>query len=147
MLAWNTRKHRYTTTWARFCLCGFDNNRTCKCAIVNCTNANSSGSAHLMLGYVHPSLKCTNSTLSIFGIEICKSAASYAEFCEAMKVKKNEFVESLKFSTNRGEWHYWWYLGQIIGTTFQTIFLNIGANRKIWLSINHWFRIDRLGGW
>ena len=42
-------------------------------------------------------IKGTYSTLSIFGIEICKSAASYADFCEAMKVKENEFVESLKF--------------------------------------------------
>ena len=43
-------------------------------------------------------IKGTYSTLSIFGIEICKSAASYADFCEAMKVKENEFVESLKLN-------------------------------------------------
>ena len=41
-------------------------------------------------------IKGTDSSLSILGIEICKSAASYADFCEAMKVKENEFVESLK---------------------------------------------------
>ena len=44
-------------------------------------------------------IKGTNSTLSIFGIEICESAASYAEFCGAMKVKENEFIESLKSQT------------------------------------------------
>lgn len=43
-------------------------------------------------------IKGTDSSLSIFGIEICKSAASYADFCEAMKVKENEFVESLKLN-------------------------------------------------
>ena len=43
-------------------------------------------------------IKGTYSTLSIFGIEICKLAASYADFCEAMKVKENEFVESLKLN-------------------------------------------------
>lgn len=40
-------------------------------------------------------IKGTDSTLSIFGIEICKSAASYVDFCEKMKVKEKEFVESL----------------------------------------------------
>ena len=43
-------------------------------------------------------IKGTDSSLSIFGIEICKLAASYADFCEAMKVKENEFVESLKLN-------------------------------------------------
>ena len=43
-------------------------------------------------------IKGTDSSLAIFGIEICKSAASYADFCEAMKVKENEFVESLKLN-------------------------------------------------
>ena len=40
-------------------------------------------------------IKGTNSTLSIFGIEICKSADSYANFCEEMRIKEKEFVESL----------------------------------------------------
>ena len=40
-------------------------------------------------------IKGTDSSLSIFGIEICKSAASYVDFCEKMKVKEKEFVESL----------------------------------------------------
>lgn len=44
-------------------------------------------------------IKGSDSTLSIFGIEICESAASYAEFCGAMKVKENEFIESLKSQT------------------------------------------------
>lgn len=35
-------------------------------------------------------------TLSIFGIEICKSATSYAEFCEKMGEMEDRFVESLK---------------------------------------------------
>ena len=35
-------------------------------------------------------------TLSIFGIEICKSATSYAEFCEKMGEMEAEFVDSLK---------------------------------------------------
>lgn len=43
-------------------------------------------------------IKGTDATLSIFGIEICKSAASYVDFCEVMKVKENEFVESLKLN-------------------------------------------------
>lgn len=34
-------------------------------------------------------------TLSIFGIEICKSATSYAEFCEKMGEMEDGFVESL----------------------------------------------------
>ena len=40
-------------------------------------------------------IKGTNSTLSIFGIEICKSADSYENFCEEMRIKEKEFVESL----------------------------------------------------
>ena len=40
-------------------------------------------------------IKGTNSTLSIFGIEICKSADSYANFCEEMRIKEKEFVESI----------------------------------------------------
>ena len=40
-------------------------------------------------------IKGTDSTLSIFGIEICKSADSYANFCEEMRIKEKEFVESL----------------------------------------------------
>lgn len=41
-------------------------------------------------------LKGSAATLSIFGIEICKSATSYAEFCEKMGEMEAEFVESLK---------------------------------------------------
>lgn len=40
-------------------------------------------------------IKGTDSTLSIFGIEISKSADSYASFCEVMKIKEKKFVESL----------------------------------------------------
>lgn len=40
-------------------------------------------------------IKGTNSTLSIFGIEIYKSADSYENFCEEMRIKEKEFVESL----------------------------------------------------
>lgn len=40
-------------------------------------------------------IKGTDSTLSIFGIEICKSADSYEHFCEEMRIKEKEFVESL----------------------------------------------------
>lgn len=40
-------------------------------------------------------LKGSAATLSIFGIEICKSATSYAEFCEKMGEMEAEFVESL----------------------------------------------------
>lgn len=35
-------------------------------------------------------------TLSIFGIEICKSATSYSDFCEKMGEMEDGFVESLK---------------------------------------------------
>ncbi len=41
-------------------------------------------------------LKGSEATLSIFGIEICKSATSYAEFCEKMGEMEDRFVESLK---------------------------------------------------
>lgn len=41
-------------------------------------------------------LQGSMATLSIFGIEICKSATSYAEFCEKMGEMEAEFVDSLK---------------------------------------------------
>ena len=41
-------------------------------------------------------LKGSAATLSIFGIEICKSATSYAEFCEKIGEMEDRFVESLK---------------------------------------------------
>lgn len=41
-------------------------------------------------------LQGSAATLSIFGIEICKSATSYAEFCERMGEMEDRFVESLK---------------------------------------------------
>ena len=40
-------------------------------------------------------LKGSGATLSIFGIEICKSATSYEEFCEKMGEMEERFVESL----------------------------------------------------
>ena len=40
-------------------------------------------------------LKDRSATMSIFGIEICKNATSYADFCERMKEKEQEFVKSL----------------------------------------------------
>lgn len=40
-------------------------------------------------------LKGSAATLSIFGIEICKSATSYSDFCEKMREMEEEFVESL----------------------------------------------------
>lgn len=40
-------------------------------------------------------LKGRNSTLSIFGIEICKKASSYSDFCEKMKEMEAIFVESI----------------------------------------------------
>lgn len=40
-------------------------------------------------------LQGSMATLSIFGIEICKSATSYAEFCEKMGKMEDGFVESL----------------------------------------------------
>ena len=43
-------------------------------------------------------VKGTYSTLSIFGIEICKSATSYTEFCEMMKLNEKEFVVSLNMN-------------------------------------------------
>lgn len=41
-------------------------------------------------------MKGNSSTLSIFGIEISKTASSYADFCEEMKKMEEAFVESLK---------------------------------------------------
>lgn len=41
-------------------------------------------------------LQGSMATLSIFGIEICKSATSYVEFCEKMGEMEPEFVESLR---------------------------------------------------
>ena len=41
-------------------------------------------------------LKGKDATLSIFGIEISKTASSYADFCEQMKAMEATFVESLK---------------------------------------------------
>lgn len=41
-------------------------------------------------------LKDSASTLSIFGIEICKTAFSYTNFCENMQKMELAFVESLK---------------------------------------------------
>lgn len=41
-------------------------------------------------------LQGSMATLSIFGIEICKSATSYVEFCEKMGEMEDGFLESLK---------------------------------------------------
>lgn len=41
-------------------------------------------------------LRDTQSTLSIFGIEICKTASSYADFCEKMAENELQFLNSLK---------------------------------------------------
>ena len=41
-------------------------------------------------------LKNSSATLSIFGIEICQKALSYADFCGRMKKKEQDFVKSLK---------------------------------------------------
>lgn len=41
-------------------------------------------------------LKGSAATLLIFGIEICKSATSYSDFCEKMGEMEDRFVESLK---------------------------------------------------
>ena len=41
-------------------------------------------------------LQGSMATLSIFGIEICKSATSYSDFCEKMGEMEAEFVDSLK---------------------------------------------------
>ena len=41
-------------------------------------------------------LQGSMATLSIFGIEICKSATSYSDFCEKMGEMEDGFVESLK---------------------------------------------------
>ena len=40
-------------------------------------------------------IRGTNSSLSIFGIEISKTASSYADFCKEMKDKEMEFITSL----------------------------------------------------
>ena len=40
-------------------------------------------------------LKDSNSIMSIFGIEICKEAKSYLEFCEKMKDMEKAFLDSL----------------------------------------------------
>ena len=40
-------------------------------------------------------IKNISSTLSIFGIEICRTATSYAEFCDKMQEKENDFLSSL----------------------------------------------------
>ena len=40
-------------------------------------------------------LTSSTSTISIFGIEVCKTASSYAEFCEQMAEKEQDFVKSL----------------------------------------------------
>lgn len=40
-------------------------------------------------------LKDSTSTLSIFGVEICRTAHSYADFCAQMKIKEQELIESL----------------------------------------------------
>lgn len=41
-------------------------------------------------------LKDSDATMSIFGIEICKEAKSYPDFCEKMKVMEKTFIESLQ---------------------------------------------------
>ena len=41
-------------------------------------------------------LKDSTSTLSIFGIEISKAKSSYADFCESMKTKEKEFIDSIR---------------------------------------------------
>jgi hypothetical protein len=40
-------------------------------------------------------LKGSTATLSIFGIEISKTASSYADFCEKMKEMEMAFVKSV----------------------------------------------------
>ena len=40
-------------------------------------------------------LKYSTSTLSVFGVEICRTALSYADFCAQVKIKEQEFIESL----------------------------------------------------
>ena len=41
----------------------------------------------------------TNTTMSLFGIEISKVTKSYSDFCNEMKVFENVFLESIKLST------------------------------------------------
>ena len=43
-------------------------------------------------------LKDSDSMMSIFGIEICKEAKSYPEFCEKMKDMEKEFLNSLNIT-------------------------------------------------
>ena len=40
-------------------------------------------------------LKGKDATISIFGIEISKTASSYADFCDQMKAMEATFVQSL----------------------------------------------------
>ena len=40
-------------------------------------------------------LRGSSATLSIYGIEICRSATSYADFCEQMKALEAAFLQSL----------------------------------------------------
>ena len=42
-------------------------------------------------------LKGSSSTLSIFGVEICKSATSYADFCDKMRDMESTFLYSLNY--------------------------------------------------
>lgn len=42
-------------------------------------------------------LKDSASTLAIYGIEICKTATSYKDFCEKMKGMEDKFVQSLDY--------------------------------------------------
>ena len=37
----------------------------------------------------------SDSTLSIFGIEICREATSYSDFCQQMKKNEQLFIQSL----------------------------------------------------
>lgn len=41
-------------------------------------------------------LKDSSSTLSIFGIEISETKSSYTDFCESMKTKEKDFIDSIK---------------------------------------------------
>ena len=41
-------------------------------------------------------LRNSSSTLSIYGIEICKTATSYTDFCSKMKEKETTFIKSLE---------------------------------------------------
>lgn len=66
---------------------------------IACLQANKGGFVSPLehkLPYV-PSkrIKGLQATLSIFGIEISKNANSYADFCQEMEKKENDFIESL----------------------------------------------------